>query len=320
MPANKKASIRYFVIDKCLRDYTRIYQWADLQTAIAAYLREFHGEDLLPAKRTILADIQAMRSGELGYHAPIVHSRSEGYRYSHPGFSIFKSSVPAVLSEILQEVVSIVNQSLGDRHKSQVLHTLHKLAEHVHVQLDAEYRPIIRLEHSLNDRGYRWLDAFYQLIKSQKCASVQYAPFEGPQVTHLISPWFIQEYNNRWYVFGHHFEARKMYNLALDRVLGVQESIRPYVPCDYEAVDRIFAHLYGVTVPDEETPKCFRFRTSPLLARYLDTKPVHPTQRKEAIQDGWQIFSIKVYDNYEIRSKLRSFGEDLELIESRNPD
>ncbi|MBK9152067.1 MAG: hypothetical protein IPM26_14235 [Saprospiraceae bacterium] len=56
MPANKKATIRYYVIDKCLRDKSRIWHWEDLQAAIATHLRDFQGEDLLPSKRTILGD------------------------------------------------------------------------------------------------------------------------------------------------------------------------------------------------------------------------------------------------------------------------
>lgn len=316
MPANKKATIRYYVIDKCLRDKSRIWHWEDLQAAIATHLRDFQGEDLLPSKRTILGDLQAMRSGELGYIAPIIHTKSEGYRYAEPGFSIYKSMVPAALAEVMHEVFALVKQSLGNSNH-QLLQALNRLSEYIHVQIDADYTPVIQLEHSLNDPGYRWLDTFYHLVKNRKVVRIGYAPFEGPEAEHVLSPWFIREYNNRWYIYGHHHESGNMYNLALDRVQSVNESLRPYVPCDHGYVQQLFRYLYGVTIPENAVPMKFTFRTTLLLGKYMETKPLHPTQLKHGYQGGRAIFSVTVYDNYEIRSKFRSFGDDLEVTEVR---
>lgn len=317
MPANKKATMRYFVIDKCLRDHNRIWHWQDLQTEITRHMSEFRVEDIQPSRRTIMGDIHAMRSGELGYIAPIYHTKHEGYRYADRSFSIFKSPVPPTLSEMLKEVISLIQQSLGNNLQNEMVQSLARLAEFLHISVDREYRPLIQLEHSLNDPGYRWLDTFYNFIKENKSVRISYTPFEGPDALHLLSPWFIKEYNNRWYVFGHHYGSGKMYNLALDRVTEVQESIRPYIPCDYDYVDGIFNDLYGVTIPEGATPVTFTLSVTPLLSRYLETKPLHPSQVRVPDKGGKVIFTIRVFDNYEIRSKLRSFGEDLEVVDVR---
>ena len=318
MPSHYQAAIRYNIIDLCLRNKGRIWHWQQLQEAIASHLNEYQGIEKAPSRRTIMSDIAAMRSGVLGYHAPIEYSRTDGYRYFDSTFSIHKAYVPISLLQDFEEALSVVRQSLGQTEQSRLVASLTRIAEHLKVQQNETYKPIIYLEHSLNDPGYKWLDTIYQYIKDKKAIRVEYAPFNGEKVVHILSPWFIKEYNNRWYVFGYHHKADKIYNLALDRIAAVHSTLQTYTEQDGDYTDRYFDHLYGVTIPDGSTPVVFRFETTPLLSRYMDSKPIHKAQIKESESNDKAIYSLRVYDNYEIRSKLRSFGEDLVIISPKS--
>lgn len=312
MPANLLANIRYNIIDACIRDTSRIWHAREIEAAVADELRE-HGITKAPAKRTVMGDIAVMKSGVLGYEAPIVHTKERGYEYANPKFSIHHVHLPAHLVEDLRQGIALVQQLTKNEKLNRLSTSLTKMKEYLHIDLYKTQSPIIYFEHSLNEPGQRWLDAVYEYISSKTTIRIQYAPFEGPEVAHVIAPAFIKEYNNRWYVFGHHYAMDKIVNLALDRIVSIHPSIRPYeIPIGFDH-DTYFKHLYGVTIPEGSEPKTIRFRTTILLSKYMLTKPIHSTQRLIS-QDPYPIFEIEVYDNYEIRSKLRSFGEDLEVL------
>ena len=94
---NMAAMIRYETIDKCLRNKYTKYSWKDLALACADALNEI-GEKSIPSERTIRGDITRMKSGLLGYCAPIKNFRENPhqpgyYKYTDPNFSIHKYSI-----------------------------------------------------------------------------------------------------------------------------------------------------------------------------------------------------------------------------------
>jgi len=315
MPANYLAAIRYNVIDRCLRDKNRKWGWEDLAHVIAQELSEFHGIHKLPSRRTVMGDIFAMRSGVLGYIAPIIHSRSEGYQYAHPGFTIHQVALPSGLVSDLKESLHLLLQLTNNEKLVRIHDSLWRIREYLHITSETSFEPAIYFEHSLNEPGQRWLDVIYEYVRKKSPVLIVYKPFNEAVISHVISPAFIKEYNNRWYIFGYHYQMDKIVNLSLDRILDIQPSIREYfLPPDFSH-DSWFRNMYGVTRPDNAEPVSIVFRTTALLSDYLDTKPIHPGQQKlETDQAGWSIYSLELYDNYEIRSKLRSFGKDLEVM------
>lgn len=315
MPANYLATIRYHVIDQCLRDRTRIWQWDDLAHVISVHLKEYHGMDKIPSKRTIMGDIAAMRSGVLGYYAPIVHNKTEGYRYAVPHFTIHQTIIPGSLMADVRESIHLIMQLTKNEKLSALSASLIRLKEYLHISNDKDGSPAIYFEHSLNEPGQKWLDTVYHYVRRKLTCRVGYLPFDGQQVSHVLAPAFIKEYNNRWYIFGYDFEMEKIINLALDRILTIEPSVRPYfLPADFDH-DSWFEHLYGVTKPDDSIPVEIIFKTGKTLSNYMDTKPVHSSQEKLSFDKDTSVYRIRVYDNYEIRSKLRSFGRDLEVVE-----
>ena len=88
MPANKNALIRYKTLDRCLRNRYRRYTIDDLIEECSNALYEMEGIDKGISKRTIQGDINVMRSGKLGYYAPIEVYDGKYYQYSDPDYSI----------------------------------------------------------------------------------------------------------------------------------------------------------------------------------------------------------------------------------------
>jgi len=314
MPANLQALIRYNVIDKCLRDTSRIWQWKDLAVAVSDAIKDQKNIVKFPSKRTIMGDIATMRSGELGYTAPIIHDRTSGYTYANPRFSIHHISLPASLIHDLREGIAIIQQVTKNEKLLRISSSLTKICDYMHITYENPYNQHIYLEHSLNEPGQKWLDRVYEFTYDKKSMRLLYQPFGQEERTHFLSPAFIKEYNNRWYIFGFDFDLQKIVNLAMDRIIEIQPSLRPYYIPENFSHDLHFRYLYGVTIPDDADPVVIRFSASISLSHYMDTKPIHMSQRKISKSEKDATYELTVYDNYEIRSKLRSFGSEIQII------
>ena len=87
MPLNRNTLMRLRTIDACLCRRQRRWTLEDLRTACEDALYEYEGISSI-SKRTIQRDIELMRSGKLGYNAPIIVMENRYYTYEDPDFSI----------------------------------------------------------------------------------------------------------------------------------------------------------------------------------------------------------------------------------------
>jgi len=319
MPLNLQAAIRYKVIDRCLRDHSKIWNWEKF--ADECTKEEVRNGELMtkPSKRTIDADISDMKSGRLGYEAPIVWTKELGYRYSNSTFSISNVSLSKKVINDLKEAIHILRQITKNDKLFSINESIITLQQKINLQNDSSpdnAQALIYLDESLNEAGQKWLDKVYNYITKKQSIHIQYNSFsQGQIVSHIISPWFIKEYNNRWYVFGQNHLENKIYNLALDRITDIKPSLQAFVTAKENEISNHFNYLFGVTIFDGISPQKVVFKTTTQLSKYMDTKPIHPTQIKSLMEGKNDVYyELNVYINYEIISKLLSFGDDLEVM------
>ncbi len=307
--------MRYQVIDKRLRNPQYVNHWQDLSEACAEATKEFGGFFTAPSRRTIAYDIQRMRSGVLGYHAPIAFNKSNGYYYVNPRFSIHNIPLSSHILQECREAVYILRHLTQNEKLASLHHAIVSLEEKLNLQIDGARKPIIYFEKSLNAQGQQWLDEVYASIRHRRVMMINYRPFDKPPTNHIMSPFFIKEYNNRWYVIGYEHSMKKVINISLDRFENLKPSLQPYV--DHAGVDhdQMYRHIYGITILEEALPIIIRLRAIPLLARYLHTNPIHESQQVVCETDEYTEFTLFVIQNYEIRHKLLSYGADIEVIE-----
>ena len=304
------AQIRYQVIDERLRNHD-LNHWYHLAEACSLAANEYGYDDKTPSKRTINYDIERMRSGVLGYEAPIAHDKNKGYYYSHKSFSIFNVPLSKVNTEKLRDAIFIFKQWTQNEKLLDIHQTLTVLEDKLQLKIDLTADPAIYLEHSTNELGQNWLDTVYTLVKKRQTINIKYQPFEGEESNYTISPAFIHEYNNRWYLYGYEHHKNMIVNLALDRFKEVNPSIISfYLPDDFSH-DTWFIDLYGVTKMQNHQAVEIEFWTKPLLSKYINSKTIHSSQKQLRTVIDKAYYSMKVHINYEVIHKFLSFGADL---------
>lgn len=311
--SNINAQLRYQVIDQRLRHHMINY-WKDLAEACAIAHEESSGTATLPSQRTINYDIARMRSGQLGYEAPIEYKKELGYYYSDRSFSIYRAPISKLHADKLVDAFLLLKQLTKNEKFLNIHQALTILEDTLRLDNSHLQAPIIFLEHSLNEIGQKWLDTVYDCIKKKTTVRILYIPFDQPECERFVSPIFIKEYNNRWYLYGYDHELDTIINLGLDRISAISSSLRPYfIPADF-SYDDWFGKLYGVTKPIGTSPVKITFETTDILSKYMISKPIHHSQKLEVANALRVTFSLEVFINYEIIHKLLGFGADLLVI------
>lgn len=77
----------------------------------------------------------------------------------------------------------------------------------------------------------------------------------------------------------------------------------------------IFSDVVGVSISDVPVEDVV-LKVSNKAYGYIVTKPLHESQSAVStpMEDGYWQVTLKVQNNYELRSLLRSFGEQIEVI------
>ncbi|MGB4957847.1 MAG: WYL domain-containing protein [Saprospiraceae bacterium] len=314
MATNLHAAFRYKVIDRCIKDRAKSYFWEDLAEAVSEDFTQFFGVGKKPSKRTIMGDIAVMRSGKLGYYAPINFDNELGYHYSEGKFSIH--NVPLNKSHLteLVKAVHIVKQLTNNEKLTSIKNSLLAIEQSLNLEVNPHAQPTIYFEHSLNEPGQKWLDAMYQYITDCHALLIEYAPFDSQAIHVIVSPLIIKEYNNRWYIIAIKHLDDSFIHLSLDRIISCKKSLQSYrFKPDFDH-DTYFRDVFGITIFDDSKPCEIIFNVSSTLSKYIISKPIHTSQEKIDISDLSATFSLYVIINYEIKHKLISFGADLEVL------
>lgn len=316
MAGNLQALIRYRTIDRCMHRRHQCWSWQELSKACGEELRNMLGQEQDdPSRRTIFNDIRNMKNGLLGYEAPIAFDRQRrSFYYSDPDFSIFKIPLSREDSEELKHALIILRQFRGFRHFQGIENIIAQLEHNVQREEHPE-RQLIDFDHSADSPGQQWLDELYRHTYNAQVMHITYHPFDFEEpYTHPISPYLLKEYNRRWFLVGYNHQRGRIENMALDRIVQLKTSGLSFHMSPNFNEQTYFRNLIGVTIPADATVQEVRFRVSPQQAPYLITKPLHASQEVlEKNEAGW-LFRLQLIPNYELQSKLLSFGERVEVL------
>ncbi len=314
MAQNLKAMLRYHVIDQCLRSKERQYGVEELREAVCVYFYEEMGIRKKPSRRTILYDIELMKSGKLGFTAPIEYGKERKYYYTQPRFSIHHVPLQQNLLQEFYDALAMVRQVTQNERLFDIRNAMDKLEESLNLEVNRLTEPRIYLEHSPNEPGQFWLDQIYQAIRKESAITLYYEPFQDDARHITISPFFIKEYNNRWYVVGWDHREERIINPAMDRITRMQISLQPYQIDRKIDHNEYFKNVYGITVLEDSPPCRITFEVRPLLSKYIQTKPIHPTQMLVEAKSDVTVYAVDVGLNYEILHRFLSFGADLKVL------
>ncbi|NPD47577.1 MULTISPECIES: YafY family protein [unclassified Lentimicrobium] len=315
MPNNKNAIIRYQALDKCLRNPGSKYSIKDLVDECNKALIDIDSTSTGVQKRQVYDDLKFMRDSK-GYDAPITNfkdGRVVYYQYEDRSFTINKQPLNELEAQQLKESLHTLSRFSGLPQFEWI--------EDMKLRLDQYFKfesqeHIIEFDSNPYLKGREYIGQLYAAINNQKVLEISYRSFksEHPEVI-IIHPYFLKEYNNRWFLFGLDNKADYLPNLALDRMMNVEECNLEYIRNTKINFEEYFEDVIGVSVDTNNEIQKVILKVDVELWPYIQTKPLHGSQKIVEHGSEYVMISIEIKRNYELESLILSFGDKIELME-----
>lgn len=312
MPKNKNAVIRYQVLDKCFSDFRHRYYIDDLIDACANALMEYAGYDSV-SRRTVFDDIAFMES-EQGWSIPLERHKDGKkvyYRYEYEGYSINKQELTTDEISQLKTTILTISRYRGLPATEWLEDVISNLE--YRFGLKSHSPNVLSFDQNKELKGIKHLSTLIDAASNKQTLSVRYKTFEGKEEQWTVYPYYLKQYNNRWFLFAWNEKYDTLSNMALDRIEEIILSDLPFRENTDIDFDTYFDDIIGVTIPNQEVEKLtIRLQFDPRRFPYVVSKPIHHSQT--IISEDKCIIEISVRPNRELEAQLFSFGPQVEIL------
>ena len=241
MPSNKNAFNRYLILDELLSDRYHNYSIEALTNILEVRLAKdgFQGV----SRRCVEKDIVYLENEPI--YAEIERYKSETgkrcVRYADPTFSIFNKKLSNEERNLLCEVLETIGQFDGLDNFEWLEDFKSKLGVN-------EHEKIIYFSNNPYLKNSNLLGMLFSYIANKVVVHLTYCPFGEDELKEIdLHPYFLKQYNNRWYVIGAADSDGKILTYALDRIIGIWklDGETFEMPNGFDS-EEYFANYYGI--------------------------------------------------------------------------
>lgn len=319
MATNKHATIRYHALDKCFSNFGRKYFIEDLITACNEAIYEFAGIENGVKRRQVFDDIIYMESDQ-GWSIPlerIKDGRRVFYRYSDKSYSIKSKGISQIEAEQLKEVLTILTRFKGMPQFEWIEEMQIRLEDTF--KLKGNIQTLVGFEQNPYLKGLNHFTGLFNAIQNEITLKVKYQGFKQNNASEVVlHPWYLKQFNNRWFLFGLNEEHKTITNFALDRIIEFEESKIKFRKNDDINFEEYFEDAVGVTVKKDAPIEKLLIKLTKDIWPYIESKPLHGSQKIKSKGENDVLIELNVQINHELLALLFSYMDNLEIIEPKS--
>lgn len=313
MPNTKSSDIRYKVLDRCLRKGG--YSTVALMNEVNKEL-ELQGYEKVTALNTIRQDMDYIGST---YPDIKILDKKSGrnvtYSYANPDSSIFR--LPFNDDELAQlsQCMAILSRFEGTPQMEWLESFIDRFK--LYLNIDANGKRVVGFDECPYLKGREYFAQLLSAICNKQVLAIGYKSFRRNEIKEvLIHPYYIKEYNNRWFLLGREHGFDSISHLAFDRIEHINRvtGVNFIENTKYDFNDEYFSDIIGVTKYTDKEPEKILLEVSSSLYPYIATKPLHGSQKLKESNTNHCIIEIEVCPNYELEQLLLSYGEGLKVL------
>jgi predicted DNA-binding transcriptional regulator YafY len=276
-------------------------------------LRE-HGFKEVSSENTIRTDLK-----EMEYQFPeaeivsVRRGRNIFYRYKNRDFSIYK--IPLNNNEIvgLTQALTLLSRFEGMPGSEWLDALIERFKPSINIDMSVKH--VVGFDENVDLRGREHFATLLQAIVSKQVLLVRYTSYRNPKEFNvIIHPYYIRQYNNRWFLFGHNDELNKLTNIAFDRILEITPIPKTYIPNTSIDFFEFFDDMVGVSRSIDDMPEEVRLFISKSQSPYILSKPIHGSQRIIDRTAEGTIIALNLIINYELEQVILSFGNNVKVL------
>ena len=311
----KNAGIREIIVDRCLqnRDGRTVQQIMDAcNEALKA-----HGLRLITSPNTIRTDFRIITDR---WHKKIKCTRKGRnffYCYEDPHFSIFNN--PMSEDEIMRVygALEVLERFEGKEGFEWIEDVNAHLRTSLHMGNNAA--SVIAYDDNALLKGMQFFAGLHDYIRSKQPIEVIYRPYTNPELLQeTIHPYFLKQFNSRWFVLGYNPKYDAITNFALDRIISIEKSSQKYIPNTKYDFGEYFNKVIGVTIEEGE-PEEIQIEVDGQQYPYVSSKPMHHSQHLVRYKEnGNAIIQLKVVPNFELKQLILSYGNRMTVLSPKH--
>ena len=314
MSINKNAYLRYQVLDKCFSNKYKIYFIEDLLDEVNKALEDFNGSGSKIEKRQLFDDVKFMES-EAGWSIPLARvkdGKKVYYRYDEENFSIKNQKISDEELDAINAALMVLLRFRGLPQFEWVNELVPKL-QSLFQQDDPN--EVISFDQNEFLVGLDYLPMLYKIIIKESTLNIEYQSFKEEKPKQLkIHPYYLKQFNKRWFLFGLNNSDKLLYNLPLDRIKGIKLDSTKFKKNTIANFKDYFEDIIGVSFQANSKPVKITLQLDKEIAPYIMTKPLHGSQKKLESNANGLIIQIEVIPNHELKQLLLSYGDGLVVI------
>lgn len=310
--------------------------YAERELIIDRYLstgKEYSGKELLAlvnmelrkrsmleikTRTTFAADIQEINSKYFNhFHHDVIQREKRGrifyYSYRMPNFSIYDRELTDEEISKLHSLVLFMRRLKG-MPKFSFLEEMEVRFDQV---VNKAQKPVVSFDDSYNEQAMKPFTKLLEAINKQQVVNFEYCKFQDSKPTqNKVSPLYLKQYQQRWYLMASYIGNPNIYTFALDRMLHLENDAEtPYEPTEVD-FDHYFDDIIGITNYEEEPVRHIEIWVKRQELPYVLTKPLHRSQKLvQQNVDGDAIIAIDVKLNMELKQAILSYGSNMEVRE-----
>lgn len=310
MPNTKNYNTRLRILDQYLGS-GHAYSGKELIGFINREL-ELRGEPKISSRTTLMEDLLNI---ENEYHVNIVrkhHGRQITYQYEQPNFTIFSNELSQDDYNHLEQALAVLSRFEG----MPQFDWMTQLSADMHLRMASgeQVKSIVGFESSIYNKGMENFTPIFDAIRKKTTIEIRYQSFRMNEPQDIIvHPYYLKQYNNRWFLFCCTGDYTNISNYPLDRILNVKLANVPYRESNIN-FDEYFEDVLGVTKHEGQQPEKVLLKFPKNEYPYVATKAWHGSQKKVAEDETSVTIELDVVVNYELEQKILSWGDYVEIL------
>lgn len=315
MPVNRNALLRYQIIDKCLSNRGRRWTWQDIIEKVNEALEIDNPKSKGIGKTTLYEDLKNIEFKIYNLEIEKIKEGKTTYlRYADPNATINSQPLSDKEAKQIRDAIMVISRFKG-LPKFEWIHEIIPILESKMGLIETE-KEIISFESNLDYTGAKHIPTLYNAIQNKKALKLTYQSFRSPFPSEIeIHPQYLKQFNSRWFImsFMDKWEDKPQIN-ALDRIVEIEDSKTKYRTVKDFNWEDYFSDMVGVSRSDGKVIEVKILITDEFEASYINTKPMHQSQRKLKKVEGGFETSIFVIPNIELEKLILSFGENIKIL------
>lgn len=264
------------------------------------------------SKVTILEDFAGI---ERNFPEATIERRRNGryvyYEYADKNFSIYNIPLDDDGMAKLAQTISILSKFEGMPNFDWIDEMIDHFKLSLNIPTTKDF--VVGFDDNLYLRHRNHFSRLFSAIVSEQSLVITYRPFGKNPIKYDFHPYYLKQYNKRWFLFGCVEGRDNLSNFPLDRIEEISNSTCAYIQNTRFDFQDLFEDVVGVSNIFDE-PEIIQFSVSSTSLDYIETKPILPNQKTIEKKGNETIFEIKTIINRELIQLILSYGSAITIL------